>query len=225
MTTDLRNLYRSLDYTFSNPDLLRRALTHRSRSAENYERLEFLGDSILEFTVSAELYHTHPDLSEGKLTRLRSSLVKKETLAEIARQVGLGDYLQLGSGELKSGGFDRESILADAMEAVFGAVFLDDGIDSAQRVILYLYRDILQAITPKSLEKDPKTRLQEYLQKRSQLLPVYQMHEVEGAQHKQLFVVECIVPGLDMPVRGKGSSRRKAEQQAASKALELLSAR
>ncbi len=225
MKIDLQKLYRCLDYTFNDSGLLRRALTHRSKSAENYERLEFLGDSILEFTISAELYDRHPDLSEGKLTRLRSSLVKKETLAEIARQIGLGDYLQLGSGELKSGGFDRESILADALEAVFGAVYLDDGIDSAQRVILYLYRDILQGVTPKSLEKDPKTQLQEYLQKRSQLLPVYQMHEVEGAQHKQLFVVECIVPGLGMPVRGKGSSRRKAEQQAASKVLELLNAR
>jgi len=225
LTIDLQKLCRCLDYTFNDPGLLRRALTHRSKSAENYERLEFLGDSILEFTISAELYDRHPDLSEGKLTRLRSSLVKKETLAEVARQIGLGDYLQLGSGELKSGGFDRESILADAMEAVFGAVYLDHDIDSARRVILYLYRDILQGVTPKSLEKDPKTQLQEYLQKHSQLLPVYQMHEVEGKQHKQLFVVDCIVPGLDAPVRGRGGSRRKAEQQAASKALELLSAR
>ena len=223
MKSDLGALCQRLDYTFQDIALLQRALTHRSFGAQNYERLEFLGDSILEFTISAELYHNYPELSEGKLTRLRATLVKKETLARLGRELGLGDYLLLGSGELKSGGYDRDSILADAMEAVFGAVYVDSDIERARQLVLNLYDEMLQEVTPDSVKKDPKTQLQEYLQQHSHLLPIYSTLRVEGKAHKQHFIVECVVPGLDDTVKGEGISRRKAEQQAASKALQLLS--
>ena len=215
-------LLRRLKYAFKDPALLERALTHRSKSPDNYERLEFLGDSILSFVISAELYARYPDLSEGELTRLRASLVKKETLAGLARSLELGEHLVLGGGELKSGGFDRDSILADALEAVFGAVYKDGGIRKASAVVLNLYRDALIRLNPKVIPKDPKTELQEFLQKQSLQTPIYNILEISGEAHYQIFVVECRVSGLKEPVRGHGSTRRNAEQQAAAQVLELL---
>ena len=215
-------LARQLAYTFQQPELLDRALTHRSKSAINYERLEFLGDSVLGFAISSELYNRYPNLYEGELTRLRASLVKKETLAALARDIELGNYLRLGEGELKSGGYDRDSILADALEAIFGAICKDSSVTEATRVILHLYRDKLAGLDPHSIPKDPKTRLQEYLQKLSLPTPTYLVRDVTGEPHNQSFVVECHVTVLDQPVRGEGSSRRHAEQEAAAQALELL---
>lgn len=214
-----------LNYQFEDETLLRRALTHRSKSADNYERLEFLGDSVLNFTISAELYGRYPNVTEGELTRLRASLVKKETLALLAREIDLGDFLSLGSGELKSGGFDRDSILADALEAVFGAVFLDGGSEKARALIVDVYHDLLEKVTPDTLQKDPKTQLQEYLQKQSLATPVYNVIEITGQAHDQSFRVECIVPSLPQPVQGTGRSRRNAEQDAAATALKLLVSR
>ncbi|MBI3898612.1 MAG: ribonuclease III [Gammaproteobacteria bacterium] len=216
-------LCRRLNYTFAEPALLERALTHRSRSGDNYERLEFLGDSVLNFVVSGDLYKRFPELSEGELTRLRASLVKKETLAAVARDLVLGDSLVLGSGELKSGGFDRDSILADSLEAVFGAVYIDRGIDSARELILQLLAPHFGRLDPRAIPKDPKTRLQEYLQKQSVPLPIYNVLQIAGDPHNQLFIVECQVPELSLTTRGEGSTRRAAEQQAAQTAYERIS--
>ena len=222
LDSNYRALFKALDYEFSDGALLELGLTHRSKSNKNYERLEFLGDSILGFIIAAELYRRYPELSEGKLTRLRASLVRKETLASLARQLHLGDFLRLGSGELKSGGHDRDSILADTLEALIGAIYLDSDIEAATGVIEKLYFDILQGLSPDNIEKDPKTRLQEYLQKKLQVLPEYRTVDVSGAPHDQHFVVECSVPGLDQVVSGEAQSRRAAEQQAASAAYDLL---
>ncbi len=213
---------RQLDYDFADPKLLERALTHSSKSAENNERLEFLGDSVLNLTISAVLYQRYPQVAEGELTRVRAGLVNKDTLAQLARQLQLGEFLRLGAGELKSGGFARNSILADALEAVFGAVFLDAGIDSASAVILRLYSELLQQVTPETVIKDSKTQLQEYLQSHALATPVYNVVEVTGKAHNQHFRVECIVSTLEQPVEGVGKSRRAAEQEAATKALKLM---
>lgn len=215
-------LARQLAYTFRQPELLEKALTHRSKSAANYERLEFLGDSVLGFAISSELYNRYPNLYEGELTRLRASLVKKETLAALAREIDLGAHLKLGEGELKSGGYDRDSILADALEAVFGAICRDASVAEAVRVILHLYQGKLAGLDPHSIPKDPKTQLQEYLQKLSLPTPTYLVRDVTGEPHNQSFVVECHVTLLDQPVKGEGNSRRHAEQEAAAQALELL---
>ncbi len=211
-----------LNYEFEDKTLLQRALTHRSKSADNFERLEFLGDSVLNFTISAELYDRYPNVAEGELTRLRANLVKKDTLALLAREIGLGDFLSLGGGELKSGGFDRDSILADALEAVFGAVLIDGGIEKARVLIVDVYCDLLERVTPDTLQKDPKTQLQEHLQKQSFAPPAYNVIEITGQAHDQSFRVECVVPGLSEPVQGTGRSRRNAEQDAAVIALRLL---
>lgn len=215
-------LCRRIEYTFADPTLLERALTHRSHGANNYERLEFLGDSVLNLAISAELYDRFPDLSEGELTRLRASLVKKETLAERARSIGLGDCLALGGGELKSGGFDRDSILADALEAVLGAVYRDGGIDAARALVLRLYQAKLTQLAGGVVPKDPKTRLQEYLQQHGLPVPVYNVLDMSGEPHNQIFIVECRVTGLAQPTRGDGSTRRVAEQRAAESALMQL---
>jgi len=215
-------LTKQLGYAFHDATLLARALTHRSHGSQNYERLEFLGDSILSFIVADVLYDRFPQLSEGELTRLRATLVRRETLATLARELGLGDCLELGSGELKSGGFDRDSILADALEAVFGAVYKDGGIEAARDVVSRRYQPILASIDPNSILKDPKTRLQEFLQRKSLATPIYTVLELSGEPHQQRFVVECRVPGLTEAVRGEGSSRRYAEQAAATRACELL---
>lgn len=215
-------LYEKLDYSFTDGSLLTQALTHRSKGALNNERLEFLGDSVLGLTISAELYQRFSETDEGALTRLRARLVRKETLAKLAREIGLGDYLHLGTGELKSGGFDRDSILADALEAVFGAAYADGGIEAGTYVVLHLYQTVLNEITSAAAAKDPKTRLQEYLQKQHLSLPVYNTLNIQGQAHNQTFIVECLVAGLE-PITGKGDSRRKAEQDAASHAYEKLS--
>jgi ribonuclease-3 len=211
-----------LDYAFNDPDLLDQALTHRSRGSRNNERLEFLGDAILNFVVADLLYHADGDAHEGRLTRLRAHLVRRETLASIARDLKLGEALRLGPGELKSGGRGRDSILADALEAVIGAIYLDAGLESCRRVLEELYRDRLSGAAREVGLKDPKTRLQEALQARALSLPRYAVVKLEGAPHDQSFTVECQVENIPEPIVGTGTSRRKAEQDAASRALEAL---
>lgn len=211
---------RALGYLFRQPQLLEEALTHRSAGGRNNERLEFLGDSILNFVIAAELYATHPRAAEGELSRLRATLVREETLAELAQRLNLGDHLRLGSGEMKSGGFRRASILADALEAVFGAVYLDSDFETCQRLILRHYQERLAALPAVSELKDPKTRLQEYLQARQRALPLYQVLEISGEDHAQSFKVECVVDAVRTVA--VGSTRRRAEQEAARRALELL---
>ena len=212
----------SIGYEFKSEALLRQALTHRSFGDNNNERLEFLGDAILSFVIAAALYEKFPDSSEGDLSRLRARLVKQEPLADIAREIQLGDALIMGSGELKSGGFNRDSILSDALEAVFGAVFLDSGIDAATLCISGLFATRLMAMNANDLRKDPKTQLQEYLQGVSQALPEYQLIATRGKSPREEFEVACHVSLFDQPVTAKGTSRRKAEQQAAAAALKIL---
>lgn len=219
---DLDKLCRKLGYTFEQPELLARALTHRSYGARNNERMEFLGDAILGYLVSTALYNQFPDASEGQLSRLRASLVKGDTLASIASELELGEYLNLGSGELKSGGHRRRSILADAFEAIIGAVYLDSGIDSASELVQHFFTDKISRLDPRTLKKDPKTRLQEFLQARGDALPDYQVVATEGKAHEQHFKVECRIDGLAEPVIGQGTSRRKAEQAAADLMLQTL---
>ncbi len=211
-----------LGYAFNDPELLDQALTHRSLGARNNERLEFLGDAILDFVVAELLYRAEPDAHEGRLTRLRAHLVRRETLAAIARDLNLGEVLRLGPGELKSGGRGRDSILSDAFEAVVGAIYLDGGLPACRGVLETLYRDRLARAAREMGLKDPKTRLQEALQGQGRALPQYTVVNLEGAPHDQSFTVECRVDGIPSPVRGFGSSRRKAEQHAASNALEKL---
>jgi len=222
VTRQLDDLCRKLEYRFSNNALLEQALTHRSVGSHNNERLEFLGDAILSFVISSELYRRFTDIDEGRLSRIRASLVKGETLAKLAAELSLGDYLRLGSGELKSGGFRRASILADALESIFGAVYLDSNISTIEKMILRLFDERLQKVDPGMALKDPKTRLQEYLQAQQQPLPVYEVAEVRGKSHNQHFTVSCSVEGLSKPVLAEGSSRRKAEQQAAAEVLRQL---
>jgi len=218
----VNRLYKELGYEFRDPGLLDTALTHRSFAKENYERLEFLGDAVLEYVISHELYHRYPLCNEGDLSRLRSSLVKGETLAEIAQRVAVGECLKLGPGELKSGGFRRTSILADAMEAIFGAISLDRGFEAARTVIMRLYQPCFAALPELDQLKDPKTRLQEFLQSRKMPLPTYQIVREEGSKHSRIYVVQCEIPALPDLVEGKGSSRRKAEQAAAGEAFRKL---
>nr|WP_234977476.1 ribonuclease III [Ferrimonas marina] len=212
----------ALNYRFRDQGLLQQALTHRSAASAHNERLEYLGDAVLSMVIAEDLYHRFPRVNEGDMTRMRATLVKGVTLAELGRELKLSEVIRLGPGELKSGGFRRESILADAVEAILGAVFLDGGIEQAKALILKLYQSRLVAIKPGSRQKDPKTRLQEYLQGRKQPLPQYTVVNVEGDAHDQTFTVRCEVEALAEPVIGKGSSRRKAEQQAAAETLELL---
>jgi len=218
----LEQLQRTLAYQFKNVSLLSQALTHRSKGSTNNERLEFLGDSILGFVAADLLYSQFQQSPEGHLSRFRASLVKKETLAELAREFSLGEYLRLGSGELKSGGFRRASILADAMEAIFGAMYLDGGLDHVRRLIERCLTTRLEKLSAEMDLKDPKTRLQEYLQARRLELPEYTVTETHGDAHEQEFEVQCTVAGLKKPVKGEGPSRRKAEQAAAQLALDLL---
>lgn len=212
----------ALGYRFGDPEHLAWALTHRSVGSHNNERLEFLGDAILSFVIAAELYERFAQADEGELSRLRAALVKRETLAALARDLNLGDFLNLGSGELKSGGFRRESILADAMEAVFGAVYLDGGWEACRDLILRMYQERLEELPQAGVRKDPKTRLQEHLQSRRMPLPVYRVLEISGEDHAQTFSVECAVAELGLVSVGVGRSRRKAEQAAASAALGQL---
>ncbi|MDP8983974.1 MAG: ribonuclease III [Pseudomonadota bacterium] len=212
----------SFGYTFVQPQLCHAALTHRSAGASHNERLEFLGDSLLNCTVAKLLFDAHPQADEGILSRLRATLVSGDTLAQVAQQLGLGEHLRLGPGELKSGGFRRASILADTLEAILGAIFLDSGFDSAAAVVNRIMGPRLSALPAADLLKDPKTRLQEALQARGLALPVYTLTAVTGDAHAQTFTVTCEVPVFEMAAVGEGGSRRRAEQLAASKLLELL---
>lgn len=213
---------RQLGYVFTQPQLLQRALTHRSFAPDHNERLEFLGDSILGCVIAKYLYSEFPDLSEGDLSRLRSNLVKESTLVVFAQQLNLGSQLRLGEGELKSGGFRRPSILADAVEALFGAVFVDGGFLAAERAVLNLFVPYLAEVDMKMLGKDAKTLLQEYLQGKRLPLPGYSVLETQGEAHEQLFQVECAIPALKLITRGSGTSRRNAEQQAALAAYQII---
>jgi ribonuclease-3 len=216
----LQQLQAIIHYQFNNKQLLKTALTHRSFSRHsNNERLEFLGDSVLGLVISEYLYLSEEQAPEGELSRFRASLVKEEALATVARDINLGDFLHLGSGELKSGGFRRASILSDALEAVFGAIYVDAGFEQCKETILFLYKDYLVTLpSPKDL-KDPKTTLQEYLQGRKLELPEYEVVKTEGKSHDQTFTVVCRIEGLELISEGRGLSRKKAEQMAAATAL------
>ncbi|HTD10750.1 MAG TPA: ribonuclease III [Steroidobacteraceae bacterium] len=214
-----RWLHERLGYEPRDLALFRAALTHRSATGPNSERLEFLGDAVLNLVIARHLYGCFPHATEGDLSRLRSRVVSREPLADVAAGLSLGDALQLGSGELKSGGFRRQSILADALEAVFGAIYLDGGLEAAASVIVQLFASRISALPEPEALKDAKTRLQEYLQSRSLGLPHYAVLNVEGEDHAQTFEVSCEVAALGLRVRGRGSSRRRAEQQTAERML------
>lgn len=213
-----------LDYAFRRSELLRQALTHRSFGATHNERLEFVGDAVLNCVVAAELYERFPGLAEGELSRMRAGLVNKDTLAKVARQLDLGQQIRLGEGEMKSGGALRASILADALEALFGAVFLDGGFDAARAAIVACYGDVLGKAGPATLRKDPKTQLQEWLQARRMPVPDYAVTSTSGDAHEQQFAVECRIPGMRIVASGEGSSRKVAEQAAAEAAIARIAA-
>ena len=218
---ELKRLEKRIDYTFANFALLQQALTHRSALGDHNERLEFLGDSILSFVISTDLYLRFPKVNEGDLSRMRATLVCGKMLAEIGREFQLGDCLILGPGELKSGGFRRDSIIADGVEAIIGAAFLDSNIDTINGLILKWFDSRLNSIEPGISQKDPKTRLQERLQSRKKPLPIYEVLEIKGEAHNQRFTMGCSIDGLKA-VQGQGTSRRKAEQIAAEKMLDVL---
>lgn len=213
-----------LDYTFDDARLLQLALTHRSAPGDNNERLEFLGDAVLDFVISEAIFRTHPMAQEGDLSRLRASLVNDATLADIAVGLDVGKHLILGSGEKKTGGHRRESILADALEALFGAVYLDAGFEAARTVIERTYGARLTDFPDIDDLRDPKTRLQEWLQARQRGLPNYELTNVTGKAHQQTFEVDCRIDGRDTVTSGSGTSRRNAEQQAAERMLAVLMA-
>jgi len=219
----LNRLQSTIDYRFKQEELLKQALTHRSycRGANN-ERLEFLGDSVLSLVISHNIYEQQPNASEGDLSRIRASLVNESALARVARDINLGDYILLGGGELKSGGFRRASILSDTMEAILGAIYLDSNFTQVQTSILYLYRAYLQNLPSQSSLKDPKTRLQEYLQSEKIDIPEYAVVKTIGKSHDQIFTLTCRIISLNIETSGIGSSRKKAEQDAAIKALKVL---
>lgn len=224
MKSPSRELARALAYEFKDAALLQQALTHRSAGGPNNERLEFLGDAILGMVIATELFLRLPDASEGELSRTRASLVKRETLAEVARELSLGDYLALGSGELKSGGYRRASTLADALEAVLGAIALDGGFAVSEACIRRLFAARLDHLPSAASLKDPKTCLQEYLQSRHLALPEYEVVRTSGQDHNRMFSVECRVVELERVVEASGSSRRRAEQTAAAAMLQQLNA-
>lgn len=215
---------RAFGYTFVRPELCKVALTHRSAGGEHNERLEYLGDSILNCSVARMLYDAHPEADEGALSRLRATLVSGDTLASVAADLGLGEHLRLGAGELKSGGYRRESILADTLEAILGAMFLDTGFDSTAAVVTRLMAARMADLPAAETLKDPKTRLQEALQARGLALPVYTLTAAAGEPHAQSFTVACEIPTFGLVAIGEGASRRRAEQLAARKVLELLPA-
>ena len=222
MNNPLLKLSQRLGYTFQDEGLIELALTHRSKSSVNNERLEFLGDSILNFVIADALFEKFPQAKEGKLSRLRARLVKGETLAQIAIDFDLGEFLILGSGELKSGGFRRESILADAVEAIIGAIYLDAGMAVVSERILSWFDSRLEELSLLDPIKDPKTRLQEHQQANKSRLPKYEVLKVDGPGNDQVFTVECRIPEVPEPVVASGSSRRIAEQSAASQMIEIL---
>lgn len=211
-----------LGLRFNNPQLFVNALTHRSASSKNNERLEFLGDAILGFVIANQLYEIFPSAPEGVLSRLRASLVNQTSLAELARKHELGEYLLLGSGELKSGGFRRDSILSDAVEAIIGALFIDQGMDVCQPWVVKLFQEKLQSLSLDNWQKDPKTQLQELMQSKKMDLPDYALLSMSGLGHEQTFKVKCTVMLINTCCIGTGVSRKKAEQSAAEQMLELL---
>lgn len=213
---------RAIGYAFRNPEKLRQALTHRSFGVPHYERLEFLGDSVLNCVVAQALFERFAEIQEGDLSRLRANLVRKETLADIAQNLNLGEHLRLGEGELKSGGWRRPSILADSLEALIGAIFLDGGFEQAREAILRLYDPYLSNLDPRNTGKDAKTALQEFLQGRRLPLPHYQLRATRGEAHAQEFEVECQIPQYGITAIGLGPSRRAAEQEAARRAFEQI---
>lgn len=217
-----RWLYKTLNYRFKDVGLFSQALTHRSAIGPNNERLEFLGDAVLDLVISEAVFSARPAATEGDLSKLRSSLVKESTLAELASEIGIGAHLVLGSGEHKSGGHRRESILADALEAIFAAVFLDSGIETAKRMIETLFETRLKELPDAQDLRDPKTRLQEWLQSRGLDLPTYELSSVTGKAHKQRFEVSCRISAMPGTTRGESTTRRKAEQKAAARMLENL---
>ena len=208
-----------LGYEFRDPALLREALTHRSFGVPHNERLEFVGDAVLNCAVALMLFEQFPATQEGELSRARANLVNRDTLVQLGRQIGLGAHIRLGEGEIKSGGADRASIIADALEAVLGAVFLDGGFVAARTVIDRVYADLLRCADPTTLGKDPKTRLQEWLQARRHPVPEYVVVATLGEAHQQLFEVDCRISALSLITHGSGASRRAAEQEAAAAAL------
>jgi ribonuclease-3 len=222
MSTSIEGIQKIIGYRFGSQELLDRALTHRSAAGSNNERLEFLGDSVLGLLISTDLFRRFPNSEEGTLTRCRARLVRQETLATVARKIGLGDLVILGEGAARSGGADRDSILADVMEAVIGAVFVDGGLGSVEGVVESLFREELESIDPELPLKDPKTELQELLQKLGRALPRYLVTETRGAPHQREFVVECVLDDFSGSFLGKGGSHQKAEQNAAKLALQNI---
>lgn len=225
MPITLQDLQQQLQHDFQNPALLQRALTHRSFSADNNERLEFLGDSVLSLAISSLLYQRLRELPEGDLSRVRSNLVKEGTLHQVAVKLQLSDLLRLGEGEAKSGGKNRPSILADAVEAILGAVYLDAGFAAGEKLVHRLFEGVDINPHMRAAEKDPKTALQEWLQGRRMNVPQYSVVNITGAAHKQTFDVECVIPELRLGARGQGGSRRIGEQAAAAAMLEILKAK
>ena len=215
-------LEKNLKYVFANKALCSEALTHRSYGSPNNERLEFLGDSVLNLVIARSLFVQYPNLAEGDLTRIRSSLVNQEGLAAVAADLSIGDFLKLGTGEMKTGGSARPSILSDAVEAIFGAIYLDASFDVVERVINEAYQPYLDAVNPDAAYKDAKTRLQEYLQGKKLDLPEYAVLDILGEDHNQEFIVSCAIHSLNITVEGRGRSRRVAEQNAALNALDLV---
>ena len=216
------SLSRIIHYTFNDPSYMIMALTHRSFSAQHNERLEFLGDSVLSFLIANELYKRFPRIDEGDLSRLRAQLVKESSLSTIATSMGLGDFIRLGEGELKSAGWRRPSILADTFESMIGAIYLDGGIEPTHEFVLRFFETQLNEIDPKLIHKDPKTLLQELLQSKKTDLPIYTVVSIEGEAHSQTFTIECHIKKLNIKTQGVGNSRRIAEQEAASKAYQLM---
>lgn len=220
----LDRLQNRLNHQFQDPSLLELALTHKSHSRRHNERLEFLGDAVLGYVIADALYRQQPDLAEDSLTIIRAALVRKETLAEVALTLGLGEFLKLGTGERKSGGRQRTSILADTLEAIIGAVSLDTGLADAQTLVLSLFSDRLRDAHARGARKDPKTRLQELLQARAMELPEYEVSETVGSEHRRTFTVSCRVEALSLTTSGRGPSRRAAEKAAAGAMIEVLEA-
>ncbi|MCB1874531.1 MAG: ribonuclease III [Chromatiales bacterium] len=222
MSPVAERLSRRIGYQFADRDLLETALTHRSASNRNNERLEFLGDAVLGAVIARVLFEKFPKAREGQMSRLRASLVKGESLARMARELNLSEALVLGAGEARSGGHGRDSILADALEAVFGAISLDGGFEAARNVILAVFQSPIEGLSLEAVSKDPKTRLQEHLQGQGLDLPSYEVIDTQGESHAQTFHVVCRLPGVAEPVTGRGTSRRRGEQDAARKALKML---
>ena len=219
---NISDLQKKLEYYFRDDGLIITALTHRSYDKNHNERLEYLGDSILGFIIADALYHHFPDQPEGVLTRFRASLVKRETLARVARALDLGEYILLGTGEKRSGGWRRDSILSNTLEAIIGAIYLDSGIPACKSFVLNLFQDHISNMSPEQQSKDPKTELQEYLQARKMDLPDYKVVAEEGEAHNRRFTVECKVDALNDTMTAQGKSKRAAEQTAARKVLEVL---